>query len=128
MYTQIQTNKQLITKLYLLQIITAVFFVQSKRVAKENEKLATQVQEMEESIIELESKLEAAEQNKYDRIETKTVQIMKDQVQELVRKIFLGHFLVPFGFFREFQVQFHSASHDRQDYCATLKESLHVPW
>lgn len=58
--------------------VTAVLFIQNKGAAKENEKLVAEVQNMEESIIELEARLEAAEQNRYDRIETKTVQIMKE--------------------------------------------------
>lgn len=58
--------------------IATLLFVQNKKADRENEKLVEQVYEMEESIIELESKLDAAEANRYDRLETKTVQIMKE--------------------------------------------------
>lgn len=64
--------------LFIFAGTAALLFVQNKKVDRENEKLAEQVYEMEESIVELQSKLDAAEKDKYDRLETKTVQIMKE--------------------------------------------------
>ncbi len=64
--------------LVVFTLISASLFIQNKIADAENDKLRKEMAALEDTNKALESKLAAAEQNRYDRVEVETVQIMKE--------------------------------------------------
>jgi len=61
----------------ILTIVSLVLLLQNKLTDAENMKLNNKMEDMKKSMKVLETKLDAAEQKRYERVETETVQVMK---------------------------------------------------